>query len=74
MFETGSGVEKDVYRAAALFSKACDASDPDGCSDLGHSYLVGDGVEKDSAKAKLLFRKGCSLGDKSGCEQVKQLP
>jgi TPR repeat protein len=74
MFETGSGVEKDVSRAAALFSNACDANDPVGCSDLGHSYLVGNGVEKDLERSKLFFRKGCSLGDKSGCEQVQQLP
>jgi TPR repeat protein len=74
MFEMGSGVVKDLSRAAALFSKACDANNPAGCSDLGHSYLVGNGVEKDLEKAKLFFSKGCSLGDKWGCEQVQKLP
>ncbi|GAA7622411.1 hypothetical protein HpBhutan227_12450 [Helicobacter pylori] len=65
-------MEKDLIKAAYLYSRACDLKDGWGCSFLGVLYN-GDGVKQDSKKVAALFEKACKLGYKKACEMLKEL-
>jgi uncharacterized protein len=60
-------VSKDEARAAALFTKACDAGSALGCSNLGILFEQGRGVGKDEARAAALYTKACDAGNEGGC-------
>ncbi len=66
-------MEKDLIKAAYLYSKACDLNISDGCGALGGLYYNGDGVKQDSKKAAALFEKACKLGNQLACEMLKLL-
>ncbi|WP_326691043.1 sel1 repeat family protein [Helicobacter pylori] len=66
-------MEKDLIKAAYLYSRACDLNNGWGCSFLGVLYYNGDGVKQDSKKAVALFEKACKLGYKKACEMLKEL-
>lgn len=73
LYKDGQGVEKNLTKAAYLYSKACELKEGDGCGALGALYYNGDGVKQDSKKAVALFEKACKLGYKKACEMLKEL-
>lgn len=73
LYYNGEGVEKNLIKAAYLYSKACELKDDWGCGFLGVLYYNGDGVKQDSKKAVALFEKACKLGYKKACEILKEL-
>jgi uncharacterized protein len=66
--------EKDPTTARGVFTRACEANDPDGCSALGRQLVEGVGGPKDVAKAKELFAAACKAGSKKGCINQKKFP
>ncbi len=48
-YEMGSGVDRDMVRAAGLYQRGCDGGNDVGCSDLAILYRDGKGVERDDA-------------------------
>nr|WP_162973517.1 SEL1-like repeat protein [Helicobacter pylori] len=64
-------MEKNLTKAAYLYSRACDLKESDGCGTLGGLYYNGDGVKQDSKKAAALFEKACKLGNQLACEMLK---
>ena len=60
---------KDEPRAAALYKKACDASDMRGCAMLGSVYETGTGAPKDPVQASALYRRACAGGVQKACER-----
>ncbi|EJB30905.1 cysteine-rich protein H [Helicobacter pylori NQ4200] len=65
-------MEKNLIKAAYLYSKACDLKDGGGCGNLGVLYYNGDGVKRDSKKADQYFSKACKLGNQKACEALKE--
>jgi serine/threonine protein kinase len=65
MYESGDGVEDDAQRAAAFFSRACDAGNALGCIRLGLMYDNGNGVGQNPARAAELYSRGVALLDKA---------
>ncbi|PDX04254.1 SEL1-like repeat protein [Helicobacter pylori] len=65
-------VEKNLIKAAQLYSKACDLKEGMGCGALGGLYYNGDGVKRDSKKADQYFSKACKLGFQKTCEILKE--
>ncbi|GAA6843468.1 hypothetical protein CHA185_15000 [Helicobacter pylori] len=72
LYEYGEGVEKDLIKAAYLYSKACDLKEGLGCFNLGALYYNGKGVEKDLTKAAYFYSKACKLGSQEACEALKE--
>ena len=70
MVASGSGVERDLTKAVALFKKACDGGDSHGCVGLGVLTAEGSGTAKDPAAAAGLFDKACNDGDADGCGRL----
>ncbi|WP_253782011.1 tetratricopeptide repeat protein [Helicobacter pylori] len=66
-------MEKNLIKAAYLYSRACELKDGWGCSFLEVLYYNGDGVKQDSKKAVALFEKACKLGEQLACESLKEL-
>ncbi len=70
LYENGTGVEKDLARAAALYKRGCDARNSLGCNNLGVLHDAGRGVAKDEALAAQLFKNGCDLGYHRACNNL----
>lgn len=62
LYSEGTGVEKDIEKAAEWFEKAADQGDNMACTNLGMMYLTGNGVQKDIGKAKSLLTRA-SMND-----------
>ncbi|MET0156306.1 MAG: tetratricopeptide repeat protein [Rickettsiales bacterium] len=67
----GTGGERDLPRAAALFGKACDEGKLLGCANLAEFYLNGVGVKKDAEKAKNILKKSCDKGFEVACMKLR---
>lgn len=48
-------------KAAALFSKACDLDDAEGCLNLGRVYQAGSGVVRDTGRAAASYRRALAI-------------
>ncbi len=70
LYESGTGVARDLARAATLYKRGCDARNALGCNNLGVLYDAGRGVAKDEALAAQLFRNGCDLGYHRACNNL----
>jgi uncharacterized protein len=67
LYENGTGLSRDVDRAAAIYSQHCTTGDSlYGCLPLGLLYLTGNGLAKDVNKAFALFRQACKSAGNSG--------
>ncbi len=72
--ENGTGVPKDVTRAAELYKQACDADELNGCVQLGRLHLSGrGGVSRDQLESRRLFDRGCDGGIHRGCTLLGEL-
>ena len=56
-----------IIKANALYQKACDFNEGQGCFNLGYNYKYGIGLSKDINKAKSLYYKACRIGVKQAC-------
>jgi len=65
-YEDGSGVQKNLEKAAFWYRKAADQGNAKAQNSLGVLYWTGDGVEKDKKEAVSWFRKSARQGDGSG--------
>ncbi|MGL2647726.1 tetratricopeptide repeat protein [Helicobacter pylori] len=72
LYQKGEGVEKDLIKAAYLYSKACELKESFGCGALAMLYINGQGVEKNLTKADQYISKACKLGDQEACEALKE--
>ncbi len=72
LYQNGEGIEKNLTKAAYLYSKACDLKEGLGCFNLGALYYNGKGVEKDLTKAAYFYSKACKLGSQEACEALKE--
>jgi TPR repeat protein len=70
MLYAGTGITKDLTRAASLYQQACNAGSADGCVNLGNAYDDGEGVPKDSARALTLFKRACEGDHAVGCTNL----
>jgi TPR repeat protein len=70
LYEKGTGVPKDLGRAAKLYENSCDGGHEWGCYALAYAYADGDGVTKDEARALALFEKACDAQYLPGCSQL----
>jgi TPR repeat protein len=68
-----NGVPKSEACATALFKRACDGNDRQGCQMLGNAYAYGLGVKRDDGEAARSFEKACALGEPLSCEAAKGL-
>jgi uncharacterized protein len=67
MYDTGEGVERDITRAAELFSKTCSTYDAESCYEAGLRFRRGEGVPGNEAVAIRLFETACKEGEPRGC-------
>ncbi len=65
-------MEKNLIKAAYLYSKACELKESFECGALAVLYINGQGVEKDLTKADQYISKACKLGDQEACETLKE--
>jgi TPR repeat protein len=71
MYATGTGVARDMPRAAELYEKVCDAGVADVCNNLGEMYeqqVVPSAAG--SKRSEELFNRACSGGSTPGCLNV----
>jgi uncharacterized protein len=73
MYQDGQGVPADQARANALYQKACDADQRDGCYNIAFVYGNGVGVPVDQARATELLIKSCQLGLQKACDTLGRL-
>ncbi|MRW93165.1 DUF3857 domain-containing protein [Duganella sp. FT80W] len=62
-YQDGSGVSKDVQRAAALFRQAGEHGDTGAMNSLGVMYESGEGVERSEALSIEWISKAAEIGD-----------
>jgi TPR repeat protein len=73
MYQSGSGVKKDVRAAAKLYEAACGGTDGLGCNNLGTLYELGLIGTADQARATALYEMACAFGEERGCRNVKRV-
>ena len=73
LYTTGSGVARDLARAARLVQKGCDGGDLTLCRRLGNIYASGAGVARDTQKARQLLERACASGIGEACRDVKRV-
>ncbi|EJB44525.1 cysteine-rich protein H [Helicobacter pylori Hp A-5] len=63
LYDDGKGVEKNLIKAAQLYTKACELKEGVGCKRLWSLYYYdyGRGVEKNLIKAAQYASKACDL-------------
>ncbi|MDP2315523.1 MAG: hypothetical protein Q8P41_21675 [Pseudomonadota bacterium] len=58
----------------ALFEKACNGNDGEGCMKQGTILTIGlEAIQQDGARALVLMDKACKLGNARGCEMAEGL-
>lgn len=73
LYESGAGVQADLWEAARLYAHACSLGGALACSNLGALYARGRGVERDLDAAQRLFARACEAGSAAGCNNQLQL-
>ena len=66
-FETGTGFEPNLEKAAEAYRQACRYDNGQGCTNLGRMFEHGVSVQKSPFQASQLYHKGCELNDGMGC-------
>ena len=72
LYEKGAAqfLKGQYGKAASSYEKACNASNPLACTDLGLMYRRGQGVKKNYRRAVDLYRRGCDGGNALGCSNL----
>jgi len=66
------GVAIQLEEAAAVYQRACDQGDPEGCFAMGTLLAEGVGAGPDQAEALGHFKLGCERGSQSACVRLGQ--
>jgi len=69
-YATGTGVAKDLGRAAHWFAQAADIGHLDAQRNLAFAYLKGRGVEKDTVQGIRRLSDAAARGDAPACRQL----
>jgi ankyrin repeat protein len=73
-YESGDGVEKDLARSLALFTRACEAESRWACSKVGSFVASGRGVgTADPAGAARWFERACAQGHGWSCNRLGEM-
>ena len=70
LYNDGTGVMKDYFKAVEFYRKACEGQQAGGCANLGWMYEKGRGVTQDAVKAVALYRKACDAQNARGCNNL----
>lgn len=62
--------KKELAKAIEYYLRACDADDPQGCSNAAFMFNKARGVPENPVRAVELFKKGCDLGNARGCTDL----
>ncbi len=63
MFQTGTGVKRDLLKAVELLTKAFELGDGTAAHNLGTIFVMGEGdIKRDLKKSKMYYRKAKELG------------
>jgi hypothetical protein len=65
--ERGTGIPRDLTRAATLHERACELRDPGSCVLAARMHASGTGVTPNRTKQMELLVAACTLGDASAC-------
>ena len=65
MYTSGSGVAKDLNKAAAFFLKAAELGNADAQQNLGSALMLGEGIEQDMVEALKWFIISARSGNSS---------
>ena len=72
-YQEGDGVEKDLPRSLALFTRACEAKGAWACAMVGSAHLAGRGVPADPAEAARWFERACDGGHAWSCNRLGEM-
>ena len=73
MYEKGSEVPQNSYKAIKLYTKSCKMGEPLACVSLGVLYEFGKGTKQNIKKAKSLYKTACEGGNSIGCKNYNRL-
>lgn len=66
IYASGSGVEKDIGKAAGYFQKAAELGHAEAQQSLGSALMLGDGIDQDMIEALKWFIISARNGNKDG--------
>ncbi|TLE00017.1 sel1 repeat family protein [Helicobacter muridarum] len=75
LYESGDGVEQDIYKSKALYKKACDGKDARGCLNIGleiRGCISCESNMENIKRALPYFEKACKYGSNSACHMKTQ--
>jgi len=67
MYATGTGVPRNMVRAAEMYERACAGGATDVCNTLGEIYEKSGSFEGGVARAEQMYEKACNGGSSAGC-------
>ena len=67
LYESGTGVSRDLVAARRFYTKACDNLLWAACTRLATMHANGEGGPKDARQAAALYKRACDRGDKPAC-------
>ncbi len=73
IYDNGTGVQQDSFKAVEYFKKACEADLKIGCTNLGIKYYTGQGVRQDFTKAIHSFENACYGGELNACNSLGEM-
>lgn len=72
-YEKGDGVDRDLAKALALFTRACEANGGWACAMVGSFHLSAKGVPADAAEAARWFSRACDAGHGWSCNRLGEM-
>lgn len=72
LYQKGTGVPQNYYKAAELFLKAAEGGESDAAVNLGHCYEMGWGCERNIEKATHYMKMAADKGNTAAARWLKQ--
>lgn len=72
-YEKGEGVERDLAKSLALFTRACEADGLWACAMVGSFHLSAKGVPADATEAARWFSRACEAGHGWSCNRLGEM-
>lgn len=66
-------LQKNIYKAADLYEKACKLGNYDSCANIGYLYSVGEGVWTDKKQAVHYYQIACAQNHPVACSNLAVL-
>lgn len=73
MHELGLGVPRDMFRALALYRRACDGGNAHACINVGTALAKIEGEGRDTVTAAAIFKDACEKGNQEACTRLAGL-